>query len=196
MVKRLFLLEALTMLCFFSSHVEAGSFYCSTQGGSGYVNTGDSMQKVQATCGAPTTNMQQQTPTTAQQQNQQWVYSAGMTTPPNTTGFVVSPQVTRTNEVIPAITFQVINGRVTAISSANHGGTKQFRCPTTGRTIAIGATTDQLVEACGQPTTRDTNTQQVNVPSHVINTWTYQVNSYSQPIVMEFQDGVLVKIQP
>ncbi|NNM60490.1 MAG: DUF2845 domain-containing protein [Legionellales bacterium] len=196
MFKQLCSLTMLLGFCVLSPLAQADSYYCSTQGGNGYINTGDSIQKVQTTCGAPTTNVQQQTPTTAQQQNESWVYSAGMTTPPNTNGFVISPQVARTNEVVPAITFQIVNNQITSISSANHGSASQFRCPTTGQTIQIGATTDQLVKACGEPTTRDRSTQQVNVPAHVVNTWSYQVNSYSKPLILQFQDGVLVKIQP
>jgi hypothetical protein len=169
---------------------QAASFYCSTQGGNGYVNTGDSMQKVQATCGNPTSTSQQQTSNVMQQQIQTWIYAPRILN--NTNNNSIYGSQSNINNQGPSVSFQVINNQVTAISSSQQGQVKQWNCP--GGTVGVGANANQLANACGQPTTVNNNSQQVSVQPHNIVYWSYQVNQYSKPIVMQFQDGYLVQV--
>lgn len=172
---------------------QAASFYCSTQGGNGYVNTGDSMQKVQATCGNPTSTSQQQTSNVMQQQIQTWIYAPRILNNTNMTNnnSLYKPQNNPNNQG-SSVSFQVINNQVTAISSSQQGQVKQWNCP--AGSVGVGSSANQLASACGQPTTVDNNSQQVSVQPHNIVYWSYQVNQYSKPIVMQFQDGYLVQV--
>ncbi|MFN7097136.1 MAG: DUF2845 domain-containing protein [Gammaproteobacteria bacterium] len=175
---------------FLATAAQADSFYCSSKGGNGYINTGDTMQQVQATCGNPTSASQQQTSNVMQEQIQVWIYAPRVINN-NNNNSIYNTQL-NTNNNTPSVAFQVINNQVTAINSSVQGQTQQWRCP--NGIISIGASATQLSNACGQPTTMDNNSQQVSVQPHNIVYWSYQVNQYSKPTIMKFQDGYLVGV--
>jgi len=194
-MKKAMLLAALLLS---GTAAEAAGFYCSSPSGNGYVNPGDSMAQVQATCGVPTAITQQQTPSVTQQKIQSWTYSPPVLTGANPNTFhdpIYGQQVKPPSEQAPTTSFQIINDQVAAINSSQQGSVQQYRCPASGQMISIGSSTNALAAACGQPALINTTSQQINVQPHVMANWTYQANQYSTPVVMQFQDGILVQVK-
>lgn len=180
------------------------TYYCSFGKGAGYINAGDSMQKVQATCGAPDDTYEQPSSMIQTQQVEIWVYTAS----PLLGGPNARPPVTIVNghpptpapynqPQVPSVSFQVINGKVANIAGQTQGQVSQWRCPS-GGSIQVGTTSQELMSACGQPAMVNQSTQQVTVQPKTVTYWRYGSASsqYGQkPVVLTFQNGMLVGIQ-
>lgn len=176
--------SVILLVLFSSSIAQAASYYCASSSGNGYINTGYTMAQVQAVCGNPTSNTQQQSPTTVNQQLQSWLYTQRMVSPINDKSYNYNNQ-NQGN----ALQINLVNNQVTSIVSSERGNVQSWSCPQGN--LRIGMSANEALSACGQPTTVNNSTKQVNVPSYTINTWVYQQNSYSKPLTLEFQNGIL-----
>jgi hypothetical protein len=179
------------------------TYYCAFGKNAGYINLGDTMQKVQATCGAPNDNYEQPSNIIQTQQVETWFYTASPLLGSPTQRPPVNikngkPETPKPNQVqVPAVSFQISNGKVANITGQPQGPLKQWRCPS-NTIIQVGTTVTQLINSCGRPSMVHKATKHVMVQPKNIAYWRYtgHSNQYGQqPVVLTFENGVLVKIQ-
>lgn len=195
--------------------MNAFGFYCSTSGGNGYINVGDTMDAVTAACGAATSVGQP----TADSNNavttvQYWMYSNAKV---ENSQFHSTTNPTNVVQMAPPQVIEVTNNKVTNITQ-NSQGVNQASCQQ-GGVIRIGESATQLMEDCGKPTSINTeqskgdnssagtstsnsggdnsdnggdNSSQNDLSQNA--TWSYDLGPDQPPLTLEFQDGQLKSI--
>ncbi len=164
------------------------AYYCSTSKGNGFINQGDSMEQVRQACGAPTSTLEKKVPAGAFQTTQFLMYSniemkQAQPFQPNRT-------YTDVQSKGPSIVVEITDGKVTRISQDGSMVQSTSAC---SKPLAVGATYDTVLSACGTPAT--TNMQ--NKPSDeekTITIWQYDQGQFSNPLVLQFDQGKLVAI--
>ncbi len=169
---------------------QALAYYCSTPAGNGYVNEGDSMSKVQQACGQPTssTDSDKQNETTTA--IQYWTYENAQVDKGTGLGNYSQQTVVRSG---PSTTVEVANGKITNImqSGSQSGSENCF----SQSSIQVGGSSDDLLAACGSPTSTTTQPKTTQGPTTKITTWIYSRGQYSSPLVLTFEGGKLSQIQ-
>lgn len=191
--KRLFKLISLTSL---SLSLPAYAYFCSGNGYNGFINVGDTEAKVTQSCGKPSSVTQKQA--SSQQANtvQFWTYSNQqlITNTNKATGNVT----TKIDKSGPMVTVKIAGDKVTEISVDGRTVKSTNQCQT-GRTIAVGSTSSNVMLACGNPsgvTTSHASPSSDTQDQEKTDVWTYNYGNYRQPLVLEFSNGQLKSIKP
>jgi hypothetical protein len=158
------------------------SYYCSTQSGRGYINTGDLMANVAQICGAPTDVKVNEAPDNRFSTTEYWVYTNTQVSKSSPLG-VNQPEIRVTNSGSMVI-FEIQNGSITAITENGQSVPSATNC---GQSIDLGASSNLILSQCGSPN----STHIQNNPSHKMKKttiWTYDRGQYTSPLIFEFDD--------
>lgn len=172
-MRRIALLVALSTLANLAS---AESFFCPST--MKYINTGQNVAEVIASCGEPTTKEQKDESIQNQVPVQQYYYQLN-----------AGP----TGDSKINMVFTVQDDKVTSISIAGQSTNSSTLC---GTEIRNGTSANDVVSNCGQPLA--VNETSVNLPSgkiSKIDTWTYDFGAYKPKITLQFVNGILQSIQ-
>ena len=181
---------AVFSLCTLS--LPAFAYYCSTQHGNGFIDIGNTMEQVVSACGEPN---QKSDPSVYQDSKmvttQYWIYD-------NTQAYrtnVLAIEETRVvNRDAPTLVVEVTDGIVTNITQGGDE-TQSGYCAARGNTVQIGNSIDALNSTCGTPTAVNIQQRQATqTPPQEKVIWTYQWDSYTQPLHLEFLNGKLKNI--
>lgn len=187
-------------------YAHAAAYYCSTGAGNGYINLGDTIAQVQQACGAPTQTQQSEVRQQQTSKVEYWLYQnneaqASHQSPVATLSQPVGDQPTLGNLQVstqsqgPNVVFKVENKTISGISRDGIN-TNIYSACSSGTSVQVGGSIEQLIASCGQPSfinTQDSNTS-VSVTPTMVTTWTYDLGGYTAPLVLQFTDGKLVKI--
>ena len=166
----------------FCSNVFAASFpsyYCPTTYKT--IRTGDTLDSVQANCGAPTSTTTRQVQITTPVNTTQWIYSLGGVSIKGAAFFLPSM----------IITFDA-NKTVTEIRS---GGTQVIMggsCSSTGM-VKIGDPMNTVLAVCGTPNYVNNNQTAATSTKDILE-WTYSFGPYQPRIILDFENSVLTQI--
>jgi hypothetical protein len=170
------------IISFYFNNCFAESFYCANTNGA--IATGDSMDDVQAECGAPT-SVSSRTDTTSSTNNEmQWIYAAQ--------GMTLSPQGTYMRGLVPYLTVTLQNDKVIQIQRTSNAMPTSITCGIS-QTVGINSTGEMILLACGRPTMTQT-IQTPNNSTQEVTVWTYNRGPYEPQIILDFEDGKLTQI--
>ncbi len=191
-VSRLYLISFIGLFVSFPSY----AYFCSGNGYNGYINVGDTEEKVIQSCGQPSTAAKKEA--SSQQDNtvQFWTYSnQKLVTNTNKSTGTITTNIDKSG---PMVTLKIAGDKVTDISVDGRPVKTTNQCQT-GRTISIGSSSSNVMLACGNPsgvTTSHANPTNSAQSKEKIDVWTYNYGNYRQPLVLEFRNGQLKTIKP
>ncbi len=167
----------------FSVNSYAASFYCANTNGA--IATGDSMDEVQAQCGAPT-NTSTRTDTVASTNTEtQWIYA--------TQGMAMTPQGTYAPGLVPYLTVTIQDNKVIQIQRTTNNIMPNSLTCGLSQAVSINSPSESILLACGKPTL----TQTVQTPKNTmqeVTIWTYNRGPYEPQIILNFEGGKLTQI--
>lgn len=176
--------------------LDAFAYYCSTPQGNGYINIGDSTDTVAQACGASPTVSESQNVGGPIQSVQYWIYQNNQVQNNPFNLYKPNHPQTTVNQFAPPAIVEVTNGYVTSITSGKNS-VDQTNCAQGSGIVRIGDSTNQLLQSCSQPSSisyKEDNPQTNPDAQPVITTWTYDFGPNLPPLVLEFQNGQLTKI--
>lgn len=170
------------------------AYFCSTpQGKSGYINVGDTMAKVESSCGKPTSTEDRED----QQQNlvttQYFVYQnldLQESIPLSVGGKSLNRNVSKT---APLLVFEVRDGQVQYITSNSKSVSKTSDCQY--GSVSVGDSVEKLVQNCGQASQINTENKKEEGDARKVTVWKYDLGQYRSPLILEFEAGKLSNIQ-
>jgi hypothetical protein len=161
----------------------AASYYCLET--NQVVNEGDSMQKVQATCGAPTTVSIRDEMISSPMKITEWVYINRPTDPTKTENYLARLVVVFNEK-----------GKVTQLKQSqqlvNPNGQTTVTCGVGG--VKVGDDIPAVQINCGNPAFVNKFQSSEERTQKVIE-WSYQKSSNLTPLVFRFENGILTQIK-
>ncbi len=160
----------------------AESFYCANTNGA--IATGDSMDDVQAQCGAPTSTSTRTDNISSTNNEVQWIYASQ--------GMTLSPQGTYIRGLVPYLTITLQNDKVIEIQRTSNTIPTSITCGLS-QAVGVNSTSEMILLACGRPTMIQT-IQTPNNTTQNVTIWTYNRGPYQPQIILDFVGGKLTQI--
>lgn len=175
-MKKFFLLIALIATC-----ANAAPYYSMET--NQIVNEGDSMEKVQAACGAPTQVNIKDEMASVPVDIIEWVYMVRPTNPSKTEQYLARLIVVFNNQ-----------GKVTQLKQSQMTETNQQATITCGvGSVKVGDEASAVQINCGAPSFINKFQSSETVTKKIVE-WRYQKNSYLVPVVFRFENGIVKQI--
>jgi hypothetical protein len=154
------------------------NFYCEKNFRS--VRVGDSMDTVQAACGAPSSSVNKQIPVQTPLNVVRWIYTLGLL---SVDGVSVN---------LPSLTVTFSNNQIVDISRNNMPVSRSGYCNINGM-INIGDNMGTVLSRCGRPDF--INQQQImQTTNKQVTEWVYNFGPYRQQALFDFENNTLTQI--
>jgi hypothetical protein len=169
------------------------AYYCSTRERNGFINVGDSMEQVLVACGQPQQKSKPESVNATKMiTTQYWIYNNANK---KTNNFVAAnPPLYSVDREAPMLVLQIVEGKVKRITEGDREGQSGY-CAARGNYVRSGDGMDQVSLKCGKPNEMHIEQQEIAIsePQEKV-IWTYQWDSYAQPLKLEFFDQKLTRI--
>lgn len=145
------------------------------------VQLGDSVDKVRAACGDPTTASKRVEPVSSTINTLQWIYTSGQS---------LNGRVSQ----LPVLVISFRNQQVTKIENLATAGLSVPACSYNG-SINLGDSQDSVLLACGRPSLVSTKQEtDPNPQTKEVTEWVYNYGPYKPQIIFDFEGGALKQI--